>query len=265
MNNCYIVRPDELYHHGVKGQKWGVRNYQNYDGTLTSKGKARLIQKKRASNNNSSDYNWNSGRNAEQRLRCWNFADDGRKSGFDPYDIETDRINVDEMRRWISAGGEYVNDPETFDDYVENTVRPFFGDEFADIYSDLMYENTEKIAAMENAEKKIVPQINALAAGMPTSAIKARDDAKKAAEEAKIKENIPASAWNERSRALNGGELKPQNKLGRIIKNPSSGMPSSAIASQKKSHKVPIGIPTSVRNEQNKTVSPIKPLQQRKA
>lgn len=28
----------ELYHHGVKGQKWGVRRYQNYDGTYTKKG-----------------------------------------------------------------------------------------------------------------------------------------------------------------------------------------------------------------------------------
>ena len=30
----------DLYHHGVKGQKWGVRRYQNKDGTLTAKGKA---------------------------------------------------------------------------------------------------------------------------------------------------------------------------------------------------------------------------------
>lgn len=32
---------DELYHYGTKGQKWGVRNYQNKDGTLTEAGKAR--------------------------------------------------------------------------------------------------------------------------------------------------------------------------------------------------------------------------------
>lgn len=31
--------PDFLMHHGVKGQKWGVRRYQNEDGTLTPEGK----------------------------------------------------------------------------------------------------------------------------------------------------------------------------------------------------------------------------------
>ena len=31
----------ELYHYGVKGQKWGVRRYQNKDGSLTAAGKSR--------------------------------------------------------------------------------------------------------------------------------------------------------------------------------------------------------------------------------
>lgn len=29
----------ELYHHGIKGQKWGRRRWQNEDGTLTKAGK----------------------------------------------------------------------------------------------------------------------------------------------------------------------------------------------------------------------------------
>lgn len=31
----------ELYHHGILGQKWGVRRYQNEDGTYTSVGRKR--------------------------------------------------------------------------------------------------------------------------------------------------------------------------------------------------------------------------------
>ena len=31
-----------LVHHGIKGQKWGVRRYQNEDGTLTDAGKRRF-------------------------------------------------------------------------------------------------------------------------------------------------------------------------------------------------------------------------------
>lgn len=36
-----------LAHYGVKGQKWGIRRYQNKDGSLTSKGQARYDRDKR--------------------------------------------------------------------------------------------------------------------------------------------------------------------------------------------------------------------------
>lgn len=35
-----IVLLAELKHHGILGQKWGVRRFQNYNGTLIEKGKA---------------------------------------------------------------------------------------------------------------------------------------------------------------------------------------------------------------------------------
>ena len=40
----YPVHPDELYHHGIPGQKWGRRRYQNPDGSLTALGRSRLIK-----------------------------------------------------------------------------------------------------------------------------------------------------------------------------------------------------------------------------
>lgn len=40
----------ELYHHGIKGMKWGVRRYQNKDGSLTQAGKKRYDRDIRENN-----------------------------------------------------------------------------------------------------------------------------------------------------------------------------------------------------------------------
>lgn len=52
MNRHAYFRQQEknvLIHHGIKGQKWGVRRYQNEDGSLTPEGKERYLKNKEAS------------------------------------------------------------------------------------------------------------------------------------------------------------------------------------------------------------------------
>lgn len=41
MSTLYYITSNSLIHHGIKGQRWGIRRFQNEDGTLTAKGKKR--------------------------------------------------------------------------------------------------------------------------------------------------------------------------------------------------------------------------------
>lgn len=52
--NVAITHSEELYHHGILGMKWGIRRYQNPDGSYTAEGKRRKSKGKEYSE----DY-WN--------------------------------------------------------------------------------------------------------------------------------------------------------------------------------------------------------------
>ena len=65
---------EELQHHGILGQKWGVRRYQNYDGTYTQRGLKRYRESESKYNSAKSNYqntkaNYKSGNASKQDVQ----------------------------------------------------------------------------------------------------------------------------------------------------------------------------------------------------
>ena len=156
--------PEELYHHGVLGQKWGIRRYQNSDGTLNSEGlkkKSKLDPKiakniqKRANNLNGNTenrkkvlskmeselYKTKEGK-AYQKLvneRGNNFDKNG-----DPHSlsyVKEDWSNPDKVMNKV------MRDTKILDDYsskAHEIGRKYLDDVRGATLQDLGYENTKK-------------------------------------------------------------------------------------------------------------------------
>ena len=124
-----------LMHHGIKGQKWGVRRYQNKDGSLTPAGKKRLAKNEayrdKLANKAQVKYEraLESAKNARQNVK------DLRKNGVNSQVYKDWKEQQDREREW-----KYENDERnrvTGEDgrtYVRkySTSRTKFADDFFD-------------------------------------------------------------------------------------------------------------------------------------
>ena len=91
MDNTYILTSNgELYHYGIKGQKWGVRRYQNADGSLTPKGKKRLAKNEALRNKLVNK--------ADKRIK--NHTDKAKEAKANIRDLKKHGKNSETYKRW---------------------------------------------------------------------------------------------------------------------------------------------------------------------
>lgn len=100
---------NELKHHGIKGQKWGIRRFQNEDGSYTSEGKARYYGKKQL------NYVKKTSADINRIIKTMNHDDrDKVLAGQDEYLTEDQYSTV--VKRLI---GRYKNTPVSFFDIMQ--------------------------------------------------------------------------------------------------------------------------------------------------
>lgn len=116
-----IKHSDELYHHGILGQKWGIRRFQNPDGSLTPAGKQRYNIESLGSRKAKKQYDKYSKEEAKRILSGEETQDDrDSEKAWDKFD-ETLRKNEQKLL-WNKTIQEFNSKVEDIVDEYVNTI-----------------------------------------------------------------------------------------------------------------------------------------------
>lgn len=104
---------NELYHHGIKGMRWGIRRYQNPNGTLTEAGRKRYLRYR-----DEAEAKWLAERKSVRKEVAELVGYDGRviRKGTKLYRVSTKDDKIDDRRKYVSI------DDDTANDYAEAAI-----------------------------------------------------------------------------------------------------------------------------------------------